>query len=377
MSAARESAATQQVLARLQKLIEQSVPGSRLPSVRALMRVVGTSQPTVVRALDILERQGMLERRARSGIYSAQRPANRRRLILCGPNLFINPSPFSELLLHHLTLRYREHPDEVSVRFVNPSMTRVPDDEVESIVPPDLWAGLRLGAYGSVIVAGVEPRVVRPIEAIVGPTVGFGTSASYVIKMAMLEGVQLGVAQLVEKGCKRIALYHTPYISSREVFMAALRAHGAEEALVHHKLPFPRLPADQLIQPSRLVELGWQAARESFRSAASERPDGVLSMDDMFTQGFCSGLEESRRRIGRDVHVVSYGNEDSPVLWRWEKNLTQLLFSPRGIAEELHAAADRLQANQPLGPDWSHHSYTETGYTETTKLMRCHLVIQK
>ncbi|MDX2066615.1 MAG: GntR family transcriptional regulator [Fimbriimonadaceae bacterium] len=367
----RESSGVERVIQKLRRIIDHAAVGDKLPSVRTLMRVSETSQPAVMRALELLEGEGMIERRERSGIFIAPMTGRKRRLILCGPNLFINPSPFSELLLDALTQPFRAQEGMATVRFVNVSLGPVPDDAIVGLLADEVWRGIETRAFGSIVVAGVEPRVVRRIEERFGPTVGFGTSAAYTVNMAMLEACQLGVGALVQGGSRRIALYNTPYLSIREVFRAALRAYGAVESLTPVALPVVMPPADLLLRPQNLFERGLDAAQQLLASAATDRPDAVVSMDDMFTQGLILGLEHAGVAVGRDVRIATYANAGSPVLTQWQDRLVQMQFSPQCIADTIHRAADALHDGaEPTGV-WEPTESRGGVVVERTHLLSC------
>ncbi|MBN1555395.1 MAG: substrate-binding domain-containing protein [Phycisphaerae bacterium] len=81
--------------------------GTRLPSIREMMSTYHVSQYTIDRALDKLEKEGLIHRRIGQGVFIADtdsRAGGRkaRRIMVAAPEFV---SPGIDLLLHHLHLR--------------------------------------------------------------------------------------------------------------------------------------------------------------------------------------------------------------------------------------------------------------------------------
>jgi hypothetical protein len=356
------------VLQKLRSIAVRSGPGARLPSVRTLIRSLGVSQSVVVRALDRLETEGVLERRARSGLFVAPGYHRRPRLILLEPNMFVAPSPFGELLLEDVLRPYRDQPEDAEVLFTHPQVGHVKDENIRTFLPREIWAKLEVLRYASVTVLGIDGRVVREIERLGNVTVSFGSLSRYQIHMAMLEACQLGVQELVRLGCQRIALYNTPFVSMREVFMAAISSHGVEETLLPHDEHFERYADDYFVRHYRLVERGWRAAHRALGPSATAKLDAILSLDDMFTQGFLMGMLELGLYPGRDLQIATYANAGSPTLAAWERDMVRLEFSTARLASLLHEGAQALEAGAALGPGWGPGEYVP-GYGPTQMVM--------
>jgi len=342
------------VMTKVRAVAEQVGSGGRLPSVRTMMRTCGVSQSTVVNALDRLEMEGLVERRPRSGVFVADLVQQRPRLLLCEPNIVTTPTPFSEMLLQEMIRPYTENPEGAVIQFTNPQIRRPADVPVRDWLPNDLWSKLEARRFSSVVTVAADERLHKEIEALGNPVLSFGTSSRYMVRFALLEACQLGVAGLVKEGCRRIALFNTPFVSIREVFVASLAAHGVDETI----LPFEVFHAnsnDMLVRSFHLVERGRRSAHQAM--AISPRPDGVLSLDDMFTQGFILGLLEMGLKPGTDIEIASHVNQGSPALRTWEKQITQLEFSLPEVARALYEAADAIVAGRDLDPNWGRATY--------------------
>lgn len=86
---------------RLQQDIEAGIypPGQRIPSETWLAAEYGMSRPTVVRALELLKRDGWLESRQGDGTYSRGRPE--RSLDGLAADLGMEPDVVAALLRKH------------------------------------------------------------------------------------------------------------------------------------------------------------------------------------------------------------------------------------------------------------------------------------
>ena len=350
----------------------QAGPGARLPSVRALIRTCGVSQSVVVQALDRLEIEGCIERRARSGLFVSFDYQRRPRLVICEPNMFISSSPWGELLLDAVIRPYANRPDDAQIIFTVLPIAPFPDDQVRRYLPTEIWTKLEARRFGSVVTLGVDSRVNKEIEALGNPVVTFGAFGSYQVSLAMLEACQLAVGELARVGATKIALYNTPFISVREVFMAAVSAHGAKEMFLPFDAGFDDVEKDQIVRHFHLAERGLRAARLALdqRIPEANRPDGIVSLDDMFTQGFIMGMINLGLVPGKDVKIVTYANANSSSLVGWEKDLIRIEFDPAGVTTALHSAADALEAGSDLGEMWGPKNYVSGDGFQRTCMVR-------
>ena len=344
--------------------------GAKIPSVRTLIRTCGVSQGIVMRAIADLEAQGMLERRPRSGVYIANGVGSPGRLVLLEPNIFVSPSSFFEILLSGLVDEVGR--DRLDIRFAQSLRIGGPLTE-RDLLPAEVWGGLRANQFGSVLLCGTSAALVEHLHRMGVPCVAFATNGPNRVVLGYLEACQVGVGELARAGCRRIALYNTPYWSLREVFLASLRSHGLSETSIQNRRTFREQgEPGKAIQRFRLVEHGLAAAIQGFGPDVPplQRPDGILSMDDMFTQGLLMGLDRLGIEPGRDVEIATYANRGSPSLAAWEGKLIRMVFDPREIARAMHERADSLERGVAESPGWAPAEETERFGTENVYLLR-------
>lgn len=363
----RTSNGKRNVEEKLRKMAADRGPGARLPSVRTLIQSCGVSQAIIAEALERLEVQGVLECRPRSGIFVKSRPTQRPRLILLEANIMVTPSPFSELLLRAITSPECGCPETVAVRFTNPLLHDPVDIAPIERMSPDLWMKVEGGHYASMISVGTDPKLNSLIEASGTPVVSFGSISSHIVRIAMLDACQVGVAELARLGCRRIGLYDTPFTSIRELFLAALSVHGVKEFLMPHRDLYNQEVASKdqtLVRRFSLFDYGYRAARRAFGKGNIEpKPDGLVSLDDLFTHGFIVGGLELGQVPGRDYQIATHVNIGSPVLAAWEPQLVRFEHSNEALARTLHEAATALEQKQPLASGWGRDSIGQGGAT--------------
>jgi DNA-binding LacI/PurR family transcriptional regulator len=163
------------------------------------------------------------------------------------------------------------------------------------------------------------------------------------IRFALEEACQLGVSELLRLGCEKIALYNAPHTPAKDVFKGALSTHGASEHILKSTKAF-KFIEPRFGQGYHLVEYGIDEARRLFgpESRPENRPDGVLCVDELFTQGFIVGLSQYGFRPGKHIEVASTRNAGSAVLLPWLGSITALEIDIKKIAAALTSGAQML-----------------------------------
>lgn len=334
-----------------------SEPHARLPSIRALMTKFDISQATVTSALNRLEGQGVLYRRQGSGIFVSPDRSTRPILVLANSDIVQSPSGFWEVLLRNIRLRYADAPERIELRYTNSGVFSSHQLEPGRQISDGLLENLRAGAFSGLYLICVSVGLMKLIRECDIPHVGFACPARYDIHMAWLEACQMGVGALAKLGCKRIAQYNPSHAATREVFLAALRTHQISER------PVSREEAcgapDTPFGFHTLVQNGFRSAMLAFGpdSNPSNRPDGVISLDDMFTQGYLMGLQVSGVELGGDVQVATQTNYESPSLLAWQDRIVRMEFRVAEIAETMHAALEALIQKQEPSNRWEHATW--------------------
>ncbi len=326
--------ATDNVYVGLLDLANTLGPNSKLPPVRQLREQFGVSRSTLDAALDRLENQRILTRRERSGVFVAPHLSQHTVYVLCDPSYFLRngSSPFWSLLIERIKAAAADEDILLSVAFANYSDEgELPDiGEDRTPIPDWMCMDVEAGKVQGIILVGLKNRVARWIEARGVPVVAYAGAAKFIVTTPGSDIVQMGVAALVRQGCSKICLWSVPDlhigVSYRnfleETFVGALRAHGLEL----QEGSFFRLPEGAAAQSTSYVHLGWTAAQHYFglQSEMQGKFDGILSMDDMISQGGLMAMQRIGVPIGEQVRMATYANRYSPALLAWEDQITRM-----------------------------------------------------
>ncbi len=348
----KSTSKSERVFDHLVRLIENSEPNTRLPSVRGLMTRFGVSQATVTAAISRLERQGALDRRQGSGIYSSSAARTRPTLLLIDSDAALSPSPFWTVLVNALRDLYAGTESPLQVHFTQSIEKERSSVSVQDLLGTSLAEAIASRKFSGVYSVCQNDAVLDAIRDADLPSVGFGCAAKYHIHMAYLEACQLGVNALARLGCRTVSLYRPSHTTSREVFLATMRAQGLTEIALPNADPPPLF---QHRSPySRTTEQGYWSAVAAYGPDSNkvDRPDGVIILEDMFALGFLMGLQAMGLQVGRDVKVASHVNVESPILLAWQRQIVSLKFSVVNIASVMHVAMEALRLGTEPTDAW-------------------------
>ena len=341
----------------LARIIASAAPDSRLPSIRALMTRFDISQATVSSALNRLEAQGALYRKQGSGIFVSSAKVTRPILILVDSDVIQSPSCFWDVLLRGLRDRFAHEPERIEIRYTNSGTNGSRTLDPVRQLGEGFFEKLRARAYSGIYLICVAEELTKIIRNFDIPQVGFACPTRYDIHMAWLEACQMGTYALADLGCKRIAQYNPTHAATREVFLAALRTRGVRERVVPANENFAG--AEAAFSFHSVIERGFRSALEAFgpESDPSNRPDGVLSLDDMFTQGYLMGLQTLGVEIGKQVQVATHTNEESWSLRGWSNRVIRMEFRVSEISDTMHAALEALIDGKEPNEKWEHATW--------------------
>jgi DNA-binding LacI/PurR family transcriptional regulator len=345
---------------RLFTLAHRLGAGAKLPTVRALREEMGISQSTLDAALDRLEGRQVLFRRQGSGIYVS--PALRRKnvALVCNPFSFLQSggSPFWGLLVEHIRRLAASNEAELTLHFA-----RLPEGAVDDVartlayrdpspLPESLARDIAEGRVHGVIAVGIPHPVSRWVESNGVPVVAFAGPAGYIVGMSYPRMIQIGVAELARRGCRRVEMWTPPDRVGREgseIFLGALAAHGLTEPQEFGDTP----PASPDAPPAvSAAEEGFRRGLARFAPGADPPPpEGVVSVDDMMTQGLLMALYRLGLRAGRDVQIATHANVGSAALLAWQGELIEMEYDLSELVSALFSTLEALMDGRT--PDWA------------------------
>lgn len=258
---------------------ERLEAGERMPSQAELCRMFQVGAATVTRAVQALEKEGVLEVRRRVGIFvRTPRPAGHMAssVGIIG-QMQDRVHSFNWLCSKYLQIYLRrngcsctEFPFEGS---------RMTDAEIMDF--PGLQESLQQGLLqGIITLHNVSDATLGQLEAAGIPVCFLGSSSNSACGTVidLLSLVDDGLQTLHEAGCRR------PAVVIGALFQESKRQL---EALLRHYRP--QQPAAGILEDAKL-EGGCNLARQLLAMPAAQRPDGLMVCDDFIAQHFFAEL---------------------------------------------------------------------------------------
>ena len=316
----------------LQALAASSGPGSKFPPVRTLAETYDVSLATLTLALDRLESDGIIRRRAGSGVFAAGEDRTGEVCILAEPTVMLGASPFWAHLLRCLSQPLIDQGITPDFHMTKPYL-KAGDRESDplDLLPDAVRRRVESGAIRTVLSVAVESSVLRWIENQGVTVVSFDSQCKYTVVVATLEACQIGVNELIRLGCKRIAVWSGLSLAQNEIFNAALAAHTLEAVVLSQNGVEDR---DQrsLMSPPDLINHGYESCLRAFDVPEAERPDGALSLSGTFALGLIMALNKLGVSLGNGFQIATPVNKGVPTLRGWEDQLVRMEFDPELIA---------------------------------------------
>ncbi|GCE27681.1 hypothetical protein KDA_31650 [Dictyobacter alpinus] len=353
---AREESKLEELSKRLRTLAYERGPDAQLPSIRMLCDMLGTTRVTIGEVLNLLEKEHIVYRKDRQGIYVSPRIYRKSISIMFdSANLQGDTiSPFWPLLWVRLEQEAQRRAlvkdESYSFHVVN-SMQNTVDTICE-----DITKLIQNGEAHAILAVGLNTLAKDWIDNLHVPYITFAGPGRWIVQLDGVEFGQLATTSLIQQKCKKIGLwmYNSGHSQDWELVN---EWRGFREALTRNMIPFnpdlvrqtQQLPHDLLAHKSlTLQEQGYLLAKEVFGTSNHARPDGVVIGDDMMTDGALVALEELGVRIGEELKIVTHANVGSSVLFGRTKRMTVFEYDVQDIVQAMFAMLDILiQGQQP------------------------------
>ena len=331
--------------ARLEEMARALGPGGQMPPIRQLGAALGVSLSTLNAALSDLEARNIIRRRQGSGIFAAPTLDRCSLCLICNPSSLLDfgASPFWRLMIDAARARAGTGGENFSIHFAQLAN----ELSAETVLHERLREDIARGTVHGVLSIGLPHSVTRWIESCGVPVVSFAGPSNYIIRLQVLEVVTLGVAALAGQGCRALALW-TPVCDRDASHTAALTA-VFQDALAAHGLPYlPGLASPfgtgsetEPVWPHSFTEQGF-AAMTRLGATEDPGPDGIVSVDDMLTQGLLMAQAANPFAGQQAIRVATQANHGSPTLLGWQKALTRIEFDPADIIAAMFDALESL-----------------------------------
>jgi DNA-binding LacI/PurR family transcriptional regulator len=243
------------------------------------------------------------------------------------------------LIVREARLRVAGRPYDLTFHF----SAIEPAAATEAPLHPGLMDDIREGRVQGVLTVGLPVRAVQWVSEQGVAVVAFAGEGPASVNLDSVDVVELGIKALVERGCRRLALWGemgSDTTAESRAEPVAFRRILAERDLAFHS-HWLRPQAGETIGRSNF-ELARDWAKEVFGGSRDEWPDGLLITNDILTRDVIPALQKLDIRPNRDVVIASHANTDSPVLHAYESDLMLLEYNSGEIVQAMFDQLETL-----------------------------------
>jgi DNA-binding LacI/PurR family transcriptional regulator len=318
------------VLEALRSRAKGRIEGETLGTVAEWKEEFDVSQATIDRALVELRREGVVESQRGKGIRVVRKEAVRHVGVFLGHDMFDPGTGDFPLLLVKALRSVAARYGQVLRYYLPSSDGNLLEDRVSAI-----RGDIRQRMVDGLVMWATNRAETIDLSIPVVGRLGEGRGVGHVVRLAYEDVARLGVAELVRKGCRRIALVRwgwEEFDNTLAVFNKAVEAAGVEtrskwQQVLHHSsaTAFPELGAECF---------------QAIWSAGGVKPDGIVSCDDYATAGILREMAKLGLGVGHDVKIASHANVGSD---RWPgEAVIRIEFDAVKVAEALFSTLNSL-----------------------------------
>ena len=294
----------------LRAQIERGEVGERLDGELALARRYAVSPLTVRQALQVLEREGLLDRSQGRATRVKDPNASKPVAVVCDYDIS-EPRVSFALLRVFQSLRRKLHSARIAhVPYLG--FTQAKDDPQPAPSCEAFTEDLVHGRLRGAVVVGSPNHAVwqEAFDRWSLPVVGQAAGFRHRVMQDPRDVVRMGVRHLVARGRRKIALlgWRRPYsvmgdVSPHSAFVETFREELKAAGLRYR----PEWVQDQW--HPLVPGAGWEEFRALW--TAKERPDGLLVTDDVMFQDVALALLEMGVRVPDELFLVAHTNKGS------------------------------------------------------------------
>jgi DNA-binding LacI/PurR family transcriptional regulator len=309
------------VRSRLRELALQKGPSAKLPTQSELCAQIGTTTSTLDEALRDLEAANIIYRRQGSGIFVSPKIGYKSVAVMFSHGAsdlsLISPfwGMFQDLLFRGALERSPAKEHEYSFHLLPFGISR------------ESSAGRR--AFEELVLSGNLDGILsvmpdEPLQALMAnsgvPVVGYamGPAVGWGVGFDSIQMFRVAAEQLAGQGCRRIMLMPAPNVVEATYVKIVELCDLMDTPVTLYPQTFCTAVHEKRYNSQ---QIGYQAVMQLFGSQDGPRPDGLIVLDDMVTDGAIKALGKLDIRPGRDVMIATHGNTGSPILWGWDDQL--------------------------------------------------------
>jgi DNA-binding LacI/PurR family transcriptional regulator len=302
-----------------------------------------TTRVTLSSALNALEEQNVLYRKVGSGIFVSPKLFRRCICILCDSGILQSAtSPFWGMLWGSFAdeaQRRAEQQDEYhSFHLII--------HRGEAFLPEDVMTMIQSNRVHGVLAISVNWDALQWIAKHDIPYVTFACPSPWGVELDSIELLRLGVKHLAMQGCWSIGVWHpaTSQLDHCDFIGKHLSYFLADHGLVYHP-SLVRVAPPHFLSLS-IQEQGYILAWETFSQTETLRPDGVIIMDDMMTDGALGAFLSLGIKLGETIKIAAHSNTGSMLSLSYQPGVTVIEYDPADIVRNMFAVLDKLLNNE-------------------------------
>ncbi len=318
---------------------EELRPGMRLPSTRELSEQLNVDASSVHRALKKLVKEGRLTRTPYVGTFVADPPSEKLERLAY---YFHSPqghifNEFGRALLEQVNLL--AHRKGISLEVISDTRSEA---EQQASAPEELIRMARTRQIQGVLTSSTSPERTPWLDSLPIPYATISNPAlAHAFNWNRKKLASMAINQLIKRGCQQPATLTTTSgspVPRADAYQMGIY-NGHKEAIEAANLAFnPErmigLAPECVISTSNgFAEFGFQAFQQLWEDLPSEeRPDGLFIYPDSLLPGVLLAASSRGLKIGEDIQLVVYSNEEIP------------LFCPYPIDQTCVRVADAAEA---------------------------------
>lgn len=281
--------------------------GTRLPSTKDMVEILGVSRLTVHRSLTRLSELGLINRRPKLGTFVSTGIFSKTVGLISGEDPMLIASPFYRLLFSAFHQCSREYGFNFNNYFF---MGEFDEARTYKTLKDDIDSG-KLKYL--VIVTGTV-SIMKWLDT--------NCSIPYLVPQAMdlPELIKTGIRSLCIRGCRRIHVLSLYEDSPR--FSANIEQERAAMLEAYEGCGSPG-EKPKLLVPGQKEQMGYSYMRGAF-SSSGDKPDGILINHDMLARGVAMAALELNLRIPEDLKIVTHENKGSELMVPFEMDRIQV-----------------------------------------------------
>lgn len=298
--------------------------------------------------LNELEAQNIIYRQHSKGIFVSPKLHRKTICVLFNSRLLVGggASPFWGTLLGLIAQETQQRTGQKNEYYRFHMI--LGEDQQAHTLPEEVIDSIKLSQIHAIISIGVNTRFNEWINERAIPCVTYAAEGKYIIGQVDQDLIAKAVQHLTQQGCQHIDLWWPMEVESfmqpelTAFFVYLLAAHQVSFTNDQVKKAASSVQENGKQKLISLQEQGYELAKSTFADKGATRPDGIIIMNDMMTDGALTALQGMGIQPGRDIKIVTHGNVGSMLFFDHINGLTVFEYDPADMVQAMFKLLDDL-----------------------------------